>query len=184
MQSVNHGRRLRGRHVAASVLLAVFVTVTNPADADAAEFRKDGPSYLSVGAGAFNIFQDDGHDDSSAAFQLEYRHGDKFWGIFGPAVGGMVNTDGAVNPYAGVYTDLALGPIIVSPFAGAGYYAEGKSKDLGGPFQFRLALDLAYEFDNRSRLGLRLSHLSNAYIYNRNPGEEELMLVYSFAIGE
>lgn len=183
MQSVNHGRRLRGGFLAASVMLAAIVTVANPADADGIEFRRDGPSYLSVGAGAFNIFPDN-HDDRAAAFQLEYRHGDKFWGIFGPAVGGMVNTDGAVNPYAGVYTDLAMGPIIVSPFGGAGYYADGKSKDLGGPFQFRLALDVAYEFDSQSRLGLRLSHLSNAYIYDRNPGEEELMLVYSFAIGE
>lgn len=56
--------------------------------------------------------------------------------------------------------------------------------DLGGPFEFRLALDVAYEFESRSRLGLRLSHLSSACIYDRNPGAEELLLVYSFAIGE
>ena len=173
----------RGGFRAATALFATALTVAIISTATAAEFRRDGPDHLSVGAGAFNIFPDN-HDDRSAAFQLEYRFGDKFWGIFGPAIGGMVNTDGAVNPYAGVYTDFAMGPIIVSPFAGAGYYADGHSKDLGGPFQFRLALDVAYEFDSQSRLGLRLSHLSNAYIYDHNPGEEELMLVYSFAIGE
>lgn len=169
--------------LAATALIAATLTVSSIAAADGVEFRRDGPGHLSVGAGAFNLFPDN-HDDRSAAFQLEYRHGNKFWGIFGPAIGGMVNTDGAVNPYVGVYTDLAMGPIIVSPFAGAGYYADGKSKDLGGPFEFRLALDVAYEFESQSRLGLRLSHLSNAYIYDRNPGAEELMLVYSFAIGE
>jgi len=168
---------------AATALFAAALTVSTVAAADGVEFRRDGPSHLSVGAGAFNIFPDN-HDDRSAAFQLEYRHGNKFWGVFGPAIGGMVNTDGAVNPYVGFYTDLALGPVIVSPFAGAGYYADGQSKDLGGPFEFRLAIDVAYEFDNQSRLGLRLSHLSNAYIYDRNPGAEELMLVYSFAIGD
>jgi lipid A 3-O-deacylase len=179
-------KRRHGRlgFLAATALLTLSLAATASSVAEAVEFRRDGASHLSVGAGAFNIFQDDGHDDSSAAFQLEYRHGNKFWGIFGPAIGGMVNTDGAVNPYVGVYTDLAMGPIIVSPFAGAGYYAEGQSKDLGGPFEFRLALDVAYEFESQSRLGLRLSHLSNAYIYDRNPGAEELMLVYSFAIGE
>lgn len=161
---------------------ALFATALNVSVANGAEFRRSGPDHLSVGAGAFNVIPDN-HADRSAAFQLEYRFGDKL-GIFGPAIGGMVNTDGAVNPYAGIYTDFAMGPVIVSPFAGAGYYADGHSKDLGGPFQFRLALDVAYEFDSQSRLGLRLSHLSNAYIYDHNPGEEELMLVYSFAIGE
>jgi hypothetical protein len=114
---------------------------------------------------------------------MEYRFGNKL-GIFGPAIGGMVNSDGAVNPYAGVYTDLAMGPIVILPFAGAGYYAEGKSKDLGGPFEFRVALDIAYEFESQSRLGVRFSHLSNAHIYDHNPGEEELMLVWAFPIGE
>ncbi len=37
--------------------------------------------------------------------------------------------------------------------------------------------------DNRAS-GLRLSHLSNAWIYDSNPGEEELMLTWSFPIGE
>ena len=176
-------RKMSRRYLPAAALFAAALSVSSVAAADGVEFRRDGPGHLSVGAGAFNIFPDN-HDDRSAAFQLEYRHGDRFWGIFGPAIGGMVNSDGAVNPYAGVYTNLALGPVIVSPFAGAGYYAKGQSKDLGGPFEFRLALDVAYEFESQSRLGLRFSHLSNAYIYDHNPGEEELMLTYSFAIGE
>lgn len=174
--------RRRPGFVAATAFFATLLTVTGAQAIDDVVFRRDGPSQLSVGAGAFNLFQD-GRDDTAAAFQMEYRFGNKF-GIFGPAIGGMVNSDGAVNPYAGIYTDIALGPIIVSPFAGAGYYAEGKSKDLGGPFEFRLALDVAYEFENQSRLGLRASHLSNAHIYDHNPGEEELMIFYSFAIGE
>jgi lipid A 3-O-deacylase len=181
MQSRNRTGRRCG-FLAATALFAAALAVSTAAAADGVEFRRDGPDQLSVGAGVFNVFKHNG-GDRSAAFQMEYRFGDRL-GIFGPAIGGMVNSDGAVNPYAGIYTDLAMGPIIVSPFAGAGYYFEGNSKDLGGPFEFRLALDVAYEFDNQSRLGVRLSHLSNAGIYDHNPGEEELMLFYAFAIGE
>jgi hypothetical protein len=59
-----------------------------------------------------------------------------------------------------------------------GAYHEGNGKDLGGTLEFRSGLELAYRFDDRSRLGLEISHRSNASIYEDNPGEETLMVFY------
>jgi hypothetical protein len=145
-------------------------------------FREDGPSYVTLGAGAFNIFPDFG-DDKSVVFLGEYRHGEKLW-IFGPMLGITADTDGGINPYAGVYTDLALRNIVLTPFAGGGYWHEGNSKNLGGDFQFRMGGELAYEMADESRIGLRMTHVSNAYIYDYNPGVEELMVTYSLPLGD
>jgi len=40
-------------------------------------------------------------------------------------------------------------------------------------------LEVAYRFDDRSRLGLSISHYSNAGLGDDNPGTESLMLNYS-----
>jgi lipid A 3-O-deacylase len=40
-------------------------------------------------------------------------------------------------------------------------------------------MELAYRFDDRSRLGLSLSHYSNASLSDKNPGTEAIMINYS-----
>ena len=64
-----------------------------------------------------------------------------------------------------------------------GGYHTGDSSDLGGVFEFRLSLDIAYRFDNRHRLGVRAAHISNGGVNEQNPGEEELFLTYSIPVG-
>ena len=59
-------------------------------------------------------------------------------------------------------------------------YEDGDGKDLGGVLEFRSSFDLAYQWDSGNRLGLSFYHLSNASIYDSNPGSESLMLTYSF----
>lgn len=146
------------------------------------EVRGDSESRIALGVGGFNIFPDQGNDESSVGFLGEFRLGEKLWFI-GPAVGIMVNTDGGFFGYAGIYSDFAIGPVIITPFAGVGAYSQGHSKDLGGTFEIRSSLEIAYEFDNRQRIGLIFAHLSNAGINDSNPGEEELMLTYSLPLG-
>ena len=182
-------RPLYSWHIALAATLATMLALmglalTGRAAAadDTFGFREDGPGYVTLGAGAFNIFPDHG-EDKSVVFLGEYRHGQKLW-IFGPMLGITADTDGGINPYAGVYSDLAFGNIVATPFAGAGYWHEGNSKNLGGDFQFRTGLELAYEMESESRIGLRMTHVSNAGIYNRNPGVEELMVTYSLPLGD
>jgi lipid A 3-O-deacylase len=141
------------------------------------QMLRDEPSYLDLGAGAFNV---QGNRDSSATAEarLEFRYGKKLW-IFGPAVGVLGNLQGGAYAYGGIYSDLKWGGIVVTPLAGAGAYHRGGSEDLGGVFQFRLSLGIAYEFSNASRIGLQIAHISNANTHEKNPSENELLLTYA-----
>jgi lipid A 3-O-deacylase len=135
---------------------------------------------LMLGLGAFDPFKES--SDGSAAATLEYRLGRKLFGI-GPAIGGMANTDGGLFGYFGLYGDISAGPVHLTPELALGAYHRGNSKDLGGVFQFRESVELAYRFDGGQRLGFRVAHISNAGIHEINPGEEEYYLTYTIAIG-
>lgn len=138
------------------------------------------PSYLDLGVGAFDI---QGHRESSttAEGRVEFRYGQKLF-FLGPAVGVLANPQGGVFGYAGVYTDIAFGRFVLTPLGGVGAYHRGGSEDLGGVFQFRISANLAYEFDNHSRLGANFAHISNAGIHNRNPGDNEVLLTYALPL--
>jgi len=131
------------------------------------------PNYVDLGIGVFDVFKRDEHSKRSLSGRVELRIGEKLYG-FGPLIGLMANTDGGVDGYGGLYVDLAVGDVIVTPIAAVSGYAQGDSVDLGGVFQFRIGLGAAYEFENDLRVGVRLAHISNAGIHDDNPGEEEV----------
>lgn len=58
-------------------------------------------------------------------------------------------------------------------------YKHGRKKNLGSRLQFRSALDLSYEFTNKTQLGLELAHYSNGGLAKTNPGLETLSLIYT-----
>lgn len=132
---------------------------------------------LLLGAGAFDL-----RDETSPAGTIEYRFGRKVF-VIGLSLGLVANTKGGFFGYAGIYSDLSLGSFYVTPQLAMGGYHEGNSSTLGGVFQFRQSIDLAYRFGNGHRLGVRAAHISNADVHPRNPGEEEILLTYSFSLG-
>ena len=132
---------------------------------------------LLLGAGVFHI-----RDGTSAAGTIEYRFGRKVF-VAGLSLGLMANVDGGLFGYVGTYGDLSYKRIYFTPQIAMGGYHTGDSSDLGGVFQFRLSLDIAYRFDNGHRLGVRVAHISNAGVNEQNPGEEELFLTYSIPVG-
>ncbi len=133
------------------------------------------PHYVDLGVGVFDVFERGNRSKRSASGRVELRIGEKLYG-FGPLIGLMANTDGGVNGYGGLYVDLALGNVIVTPMAALSGYARGDSSDLGGVFQFRIGVGAAYEFENKIRAGVSVAHISNAGIHDDNPGEEEFYL--------
>lgn len=176
------------RRLLALALLGALSVVANAARADGPgtdAFARLGPIVVHgdqadnvlLGAGVFDF-----RYDPSGAGTLEYRFGRKVF-VIGPALGLMANTDGGLFGYVGAYGDLSYRKIHMTPQLAMGGYGEGSSKDLGGVFQFRQSLDLAYRLDNGHRLGIRVAHISNASIHPINPGEEELLLTYSFPMG-
>jgi hypothetical protein len=162
-------------------LLTLFILMSTAVPSLAADASRrgvalqgDGPHYLNLGGGSFEGFDD--FDDSVTA-QIEWRFGRKLYFV-GPLLGLMGNTDGGALAFAGVYLDAAIGPWVLSPQTGISFYEKGKSKELGGAFEFMSGLSLSYEFAGRSRLGLRYQHASNADLHNKNPGADILLLVY------
>ena len=138
--------------------------------------RAEDPDFLSVAGG---IFHWEATENSAAEFRVEYRSDAKFW-VLKPFGGLMATTDGGFYGFAGVLVDVYLGDrFVVTPSFAPGYYEEGNGIDLGDKLEFRSQIEVAYRFDDRSRLGVAVSHMSNAGIGDSNPGTESVMLYYS-----
>ncbi len=135
------------------------------------------PDNLLLGAGVFDI-----RDRTSVAGTIEYRFGRKVF-VAGLSLGLVSNVDGGLFGYVGTYGDLSYNRIYFTPQVAMGGYHDGDSSDLGGVFQFRLSLDVAYRLDNGHRVGIRAAHISNGGVNQQNPGEEELYLTYSVPLG-
>jgi hypothetical protein len=175
------------RHLFAAALVCVLAGagIAGAEEVGTTTFARLGPivvhgneaDNLLLGAGVFDIR----HDETPAG-TIEYRFGRKVF-VVGLALGLMANTNGGLYGYVGTYSDLSYKKIYVTPQIAMGGYHEGSSTNLGGVFQFRMSLDVAYRFDNGHRLGVRAAHISNAGVNEENPGEEELFLTYSFPLG-
>ncbi len=137
------------------------------------------PSFVSFGAGWYDVVN---RDDDAAEMRVEYRPSLRYW-LFKPLVGGMVTSDGSLHAYAGIVSDFYFGRrIVVSPSVAPGFFVKGGGKDLDYPLEIRSQLEIAYRFDDRSRLGLAFSHMSNAGLGDRNPGSESVTLYYSIPL--
>ena len=141
-----------------------------PAPAGAAE-----PDFFGFSAGGYDV-----NDDNMAAeFRVEYRSDLRFWKLL-PFIGIAGTTDEAIYGFAGLGIDIFLGRrLVVQPNAAFVGYNKGNGKDLGGEFQFRTGGEIAWRFDDWSRLAVAFHHISNAGIYDDNPGTELLVLTYS-----
>jgi lipid A 3-O-deacylase len=152
-----------------------------PLDLGPAQLAGDEPSYLDLAAGTFGTGP--GHVAPNAAEgRVELRYGGKLFHL-GPALGVLGNSKGGVFGYAGLYADIRLGNVVITPLAGAGGYHRGRGEDLGGTFEFRLSVAAAYAFAGGSRLGVQYGHISNANIQRINPGENELLVTYALPLG-
>ncbi|MDF1589002.1 MAG: acyloxyacyl hydrolase [Gammaproteobacteria bacterium] len=84
--------------------------------------------------------------------------------------------------HSGIRYDIALGDNwVLTPNFAASLYEQGGGKDLGHTIEFRSGLEFAYKLNEDSHLGLAIYHMSNASIGNKNPGQESVILSYSFS---
>jgi hypothetical protein len=129
---------------------------------------------------AFGLVGPEQGENRAAVLELEYRLRAWRWGI-GPVIGAAVTSDGGGYLRAGLGRDFPLGDrwnLHLS--SGGGYYQPGNGKRLGRGFEFRTALDVAYQIQPGVRLGAAVAHLSNAGIGRNNPGIETLTLTLAF----
>ena len=138
------------------------------------------PDFLSLAVGGFDFNR---KKDEGVEGRIEYRSDKKllFFKPFG-ALG--YATSGHTFVGAGVLIDLYFGRrIVVTPsFAPHIYFGGDDDLDLDYPLEFRSQLEVAYRLDDSSRLGLAVSHYSNASLGDTNPGTESAMLYYSLPL--
>jgi lipid A 3-O-deacylase len=97
-----------------------------------------------------------------------------------PKVGAYVNAKNSIYSYIGFNLDIPLyKDVYLIPGIAVGSYFKGEGKRLGGILGFRSSIELNYKMHNRHRIGISLSHISNANIYKKNPGAEDLVITYS-----
>ena len=142
----------------------------------------------SVSAGRFDL-KDSPHREESLELgaelrldQVELAHWS--WGAIAPVFGVLGNSDGASYGYGGFRLGLSFGSRFrLGIQSTAGIYDEGDSFDLGGPIEFRSGLDVGFRLKSDVTLGVGFHHLSNAGLYDRNPGLNSLLLAISFSPG-
>lgn len=139
--------------------------------------RADDPDFLSFGAGYYDFNR---QKDEGAEFRLEYRSDWKLW-HFKPFVAAAGTSTGQGFIGAGILIDVFFGRrFVVTPsFAPHYWFGDDDKLDLGHEVEFRSQIEFAYRFDDRSRLGLAISHYSNAGLGDENPGTETATLYYS-----
>jgi len=172
-------RRAVARGFAAAVsclaLIGAWLAGPPPTLAEA-----DDPALVALGVGWYDFNK---HTEEAVDFRLEYRHDETVW-LFKPWLGIEATSDGAVYGVAGLLVDLDLGSrFVLTPSVGVGAYHDGNGKDLGSGLEFRTQIELAYRFADHSRLGLAVSHISNADFGDSNPGAEVINLYYAVPIG-
>jgi hypothetical protein len=156
-----------------AIVLFAAMALTRPAIAD------DEPAFISLGAGATGVIAD---RKQGAAFNIEYRSDYELWKIR-PFVGGFATSDASLYGYFGFLMDIYFGNRwVLTPNTAVGAYTKGDGQDLGHVIEFRSGFELAYRFDDRSRLGVAVHHLSNASIGDDNPGTETALIYYSIPL--
>lgn len=167
------GARLH-RLLCAALLVAGLLAAPTLARAD--DEGDSEPDALAFGLGYFDIIK---QRDGAAILNLEYRSDKKLW-VFKPMFGMWASSEGGFYGYAGIRMDVYFGNrFVFTPSFAPGFYHEGKGKDLGLEVEFRSSVEVAYRFDDYSRLSLGLAHMSNASLGDKNPGVETLTLTYS-----
>lgn len=155
-----------------------IIMMLSPDQAKAAE---DEPAFITFAAGAFDFNR---QKDDGAEFRLEYRSAYKLWELK-PFATAAVASNGMTFIGAGVLMDIFFGRrFVVTPsFAPTWWRGKTDKLDMGHAIEFRSQLEVAYRFDDRSRLGLSISHYSNASLGDDNPGTESILLNYSYPLG-
>jgi len=137
---------------------------------------QDGPMW-SVSAGIFNTH---GHD-TPVEVGVEVRLRPRTKWRLAPAFGVAGTEEGSVWAYGGLRLDWqAAENWFISPQFAVSAYEDGDGLDLGGVLEFRSGLEIARRLKSGSRLGILFFHLSNARIYDPNPGSNSLVLTWTF----
>ena len=147
------------------------------------------------GVGIFDVKFDGSEKNQASDFRYEFRSDKTLFDIgpeednfffLKPFFGFEYTSDNASYFLTGIYLEDNIGQLFegnesrfyFTPSFGAGIYNDGSGKKLGNDLQFRTSLEVSFEFKNKNRIGISLSHISNANLGDKNPGVEILSISY------
>jgi len=161
----------------------LFVLLSFAAGFSARAARAEEPVAVTVSAGSFGVL--DKHEVYETGWEVRFaphrfRWIPRFLQKTSPTLGAMANSQGDLYAYGGFRYDRPLSRNwSLSPQWSAGLYYQDGGRNLGGVIEFRSGIELSRRLGERSRLGVSFFHISNAAIYNFNPGSESLVLTYT-----
>ena len=177
------------RQILAFAAIAVAALVARPAAAQlslgpVSIGSPGGPQRVELGVGAFDITPSNRkHAGTQGDFRGEYHFGDVLVPFFSPFLGADITTTGGSYVYGGFGFDINFTPNwVVTPNGAVGWYQRGDGTPLGSWVEFRTGAELDYKFDDQSRLGVAVHHISNAGLTKNNPGEQSVLVVYQFPL--
>lgn len=133
-------------------------------------------NYISFRGGEFDVL-DENHEFVGLEWQGDERALDL---QFRPLVGVMVDSEKDVYGYGGVGLELPVAEgVAVMPSFSVGAYHDDGDMDLGGVLEFRSAIEGSVEMSDKTRVGLEISHISNAGVHDFNPGTETLAITWN-----
>ena len=147
------------------------------------------------GIGIYDIKFDGSEQNQATDIRYEFRSDNSLLNIgpkednfffLKPFFGFEFTNDSASYFLSGIYFEDNLGELFegnesnyfFTPSFGAGFYDNGSGKNLGNDLQFRTSLELSYKLKNNNRVGISISHISNANLGDKNPGAEILSISY------
>lgn len=134
-------------------------------------------SFFGLSVGLYDAFT---HSEAATALNLEWQPGVKIAGFLKPIFGAMVTTDGTVYGYTGLGVPFEITKnVFVMPSAAVGFYEEGDGYDLDSSVAYRVGAELAYQFENKSRLGLNAHVITNGDSLDKADRTEVISIVYT-----
>ena len=99
-----------------------------------------------------------------------------FLGKLSPITGGFLTEKNAFYLYSGVQAEYELGFLTITPSFAPGYYNYGDGKDLGYPLEFKSEVQMSFDINDNTHLGMSYNHISNASFGSKNPGANSYIL--------
>lgn len=174
---------MQHRYRGALAWAPLWLLLLGPTPAVAQLLPLGAPEYVAASSGRFEALREpQGYE---AGWELRFaprrfRLLPRWAPDVAPVAGVMASSRGILYSYGGFRWELPVGERwIFSPGWATGLYYRADGKNLGGALEFRSHVELAYRLPQDARLGLCLYHLSNAGIFDFNPGSESLVLTYA-----
>jgi lipid A 3-O-deacylase PagL len=139
--------------------------------------RAEGVTSLAVSTGELGLRREVPH---ALGIEMQVR-APWSWSVIRPVAGVLTSSSGGAYLYSGVAIEIPLpGGLRLTPGFAPGVVLASGDRDLGSPIEFRSSIELSFAPTDALRLGLGLSHISNARLSQHNPGVE--VLSFSLAV--